>query len=99
MSPSRSDVSTDDETGKKCRRSWLRRDKPHICKYTGCRKSYFYLHDLRRHERQVGHHGSKQVGLQNDTDGEQGEGQDLSPSDPDREEYEVQDLSCRPPNI
>ena len=37
------------------RRSWTAKDKPHVCRHPGCDKSYFYLHDLRRHEKQKQH--------------------------------------------
>ena len=37
------------------RRSCMAKDKPHVCQYPGCDKSYFYLHDLRRHYKQKQH--------------------------------------------
>jgi len=58
------DLITDDEGGgggvdlqasrgsKESRRSWTSKHKPHTCQHPGCRKSYFFVHDLRRHLRQ-----------------------------------------------
>ncbi|KAI0227817.1 hypothetical protein LSAT2_021699, partial [Lamellibrachia satsuma] len=40
------------------RRSWMSKDKPYVCRYPGCSKSYFYVHDLRRHEK-LKQHGNK----------------------------------------
>lgn len=37
---------------KESRRSWTSKHKPHACQHPGCRKSYFFVHDLRRHLRQ-----------------------------------------------
>jgi len=37
---------------KESRRSWTSKHKPHTCQHPGCRKSYFFVHDLRRHLRQ-----------------------------------------------
>ena len=37
---------------KESRRSWTSKHKPHTCGHPGCRKSYFFVHDLRRHLRQ-----------------------------------------------
>jgi len=37
------------------RRSWTTKDKPYVCSQPGCDKSYFYLHALRRHEKQKQH--------------------------------------------
>ena len=34
------------------RRSWTSRDKPYACHVAGCSRSYFFVHDLRRHEKQ-----------------------------------------------
>ncbi|ELU08277.1 hypothetical protein CAPTEDRAFT_220096 [Capitella teleta] len=34
------------------RRSWTSKDKPFKCQMKPCRKSYYYLHDLRRHHKQ-----------------------------------------------
>ena len=40
---------------KETRRSWTTKDKPYVCSQPGCHKSYFYLHALRRHEKQKQH--------------------------------------------
>lgn len=34
------------------RRSWTSKDKPYMCQISTCHKSYYYLHDLRRHHKQ-----------------------------------------------
>lgn len=36
----------------KNRRSWLTKGKPYVCSYPGCRRSYFYQHDVKRHFKQ-----------------------------------------------
>ena len=36
----------------KNRRSWLTKGKPYVCSYPGCRRSYFYQHDVKRHYKQ-----------------------------------------------
>src|SRR5271157_5074172 len=49
------DVNGDIQGGrgsKESRRSWTSKHKPHMCQHPGCRKSYFFVHDLRRHLRQ-----------------------------------------------
>jgi len=37
---------------KESRRSWTSKHKPYACRHPGCRRSYFFVHDLRRHLRQ-----------------------------------------------
>ena len=34
------------------RRSSSTKNKPYVCDYPNCDRSYFYLHDLRRHEKE-----------------------------------------------
>jgi len=70
------------------RRSWTAKDKPHICRHPGCDKSYFYLHDLRRHEKQKQHgvaggDGENRENSGGETDGQRldGQGPDMSPQD------------------
>lgn len=43
---------TSQRGSKESRRSWTSKHKPHACQHPGCRKSYFFVHDLRRHLRQ-----------------------------------------------
>lgn len=53
--PAPSAASADQSPGRKTkegRRSWTSKNKPYMCKEIGCNKSYFFVHDLRRHERQ-----------------------------------------------
>ena len=54
------------------RRSWTAKDKPHVCQFPGCDKSYFYLHDLRRHYKQKQHGvpGSDTDNRETDIEGE-----------------------------
>lgn len=57
FSPSASSLNGDPESAanrklKEGRRSWTSKNKPYGCKVEGCNKSYFFVHDLRRHERQ-----------------------------------------------
>ncbi|KAI0239080.1 hypothetical protein LSAT2_010145 [Lamellibrachia satsuma] len=66
------------------RRSWTTKDKPYVCSHPGCDKSYFYLHALRRHEKQK-QHGTA-GGDADDQDNGQEEAQDhqdqeMSPRD------------------
>lgn len=37
---------------KESRRSWTSKHKPHACQHPGCCRSYFFIHDLKRHLRQ-----------------------------------------------
>ena len=65
------------------RRSWTAKDKPHVCQYPGCDKSYFYLHDLRRHYKQKQHGvaGSDTDYRETDIEGEECQQLDSSPPD------------------
>lgn len=47
-----SDLLSQQRGSKESRRSWTSKHKPHTCQHPGCRKSYFFIHDLRRHLRQ-----------------------------------------------
>jgi len=40
------------QRSKESRRSWTSKHKPYACRHPGCRRSYFFVHDLRRHLRQ-----------------------------------------------
>lgn len=40
------------QRSKESRRSWTSKHKPFACRHPGCRRSYFFVHDLRRHLRQ-----------------------------------------------
>ena len=65
------------------RRSCMAKDKPHVCQYPGCDKSYFYLHDLRRHEK-LKHHGfpgSDTDNRETDVEGEDGRQSEAYPPD------------------
>ena len=46
------DSSADLERSKESRRSWTSKHKPYTCRHPGCQKSYFFVHDVRRHLRQ-----------------------------------------------
>ena len=50
------------------RRSSSTKNKPYVCDYPNCDRSYFYLHDLRRHEKQKHSHGDVTV-ISDDIDG------------------------------
>lgn len=65
------------------RRSWTAKDKPHVCRHPGCDKSYFYLHDLRRHEKQKQHGvaGSDTDNKEIDDGETDGLRQDMSPQE------------------
>ena len=75
------------------RRSCMAKDKPHVCQYPGCDKSYFYLHDLRRHEKQKQHGvgGSDMDYMETDNEGE--DSRQLEGSPPDVSELLDQSLS------
>ena len=43
------------------RRSASTKNKPYVCDYPNCDRSYFYLHDLRRHKKQKHNDGGVTV--------------------------------------